>query len=289
MVAGDMLDYYRRQSHLTNPGALATLYDDLPRDVPGLTQVIQNVLVYPAWLSRYGVEPGEIDDAGFGVRRVEDLLRRVQRRAGGPLTTPRPPADRLGVNCRNFGVLLVSMLRHQGTPARLRVGFAGYFVGPVWYDHRLAEYWDAVRQRWVLADPMIDRPHRDALGIAYDTLDLGPADPFLPAGVVWRRCRAGDRDPEGFGDGPTDRGMAPIRYALLHDFAALNKLEVLGGDDWGELITKPEATLTTDDRAMLDRVAALTLVVDAHHQELLALFEETAYGRSVRAALAALM
>jgi hypothetical protein len=76
--------------------------------------------------------------------------------------------------------------------------------------------------------------------------------------------------------------MPPIRYALLHDFAALNKLELLGNDDQGELLTKPEAELTGDDLALLDRIATLTTQVDTHFDEVITLFDETAYGQAVR-------
>ena len=80
-------------------------------------------------------------------------------------------------------------------------------------------------------------------------------------------------------------GMPPIRYALLHDFAALNKCEVLGNDDWGELITKPEADLTSDEIALLDRIAEVTTHTDTQFDELRTLFEESSYGRTVLAHL----
>jgi hypothetical protein len=274
--------YYRAHSIFTDPGARAALYADLPRDVPGLARVIQGVIIHPGWARRYGVEVSELDNTRFGLRLVEDLLRRIEQRHAGSLTVARPPADRIGAICRNFGVLLVSMLRQQGIPARLRIGFAGYFGGRRAYDHRIAEYWDEARQRWVLADPQMDDLQRRYRHITFDTLDIGPNDPFLRAGDVWTRCRAGALAPEDFGDSDTDIGMPPIRYALLHDFAALNKFELLGCDDWGELITKPEADLTGDDLAFLDRVAAVTLDVDGQLDALRALFATSAYGQTLR-------
>ena len=102
------------------------------------------------------------------------------------------------------------------------------------------------------------------------------------AGKAWRRSRAGEVNPHTFGDSDTDTGMPPIRYALLQDFAYLNKREILGCDDWGELITKPEADLTEDDFALLDQIAFLTMHVDIHLDALRTLFDETAYGQSVR-------
>jgi hypothetical protein len=283
MISSQVLDYYRQHSILTDPGTQASLYEDLPHDVPGLAKVVQGVIIYPGRLSLYHIQPQEIDNTIFGLRKIEDLLKRIQRRDPAPLSVERPPKDRIGAICRNFGTLLVSMLRQQGVPARLRIGFGDYFGGHLSFDHRVTEYWDNTQQRWMLADPMMDDVQRKALKITFNTLDIDPHGPFLMAGEVWRRCREGELNPNKFGDSPTDIGMPPIRYALLHDFAALNKCEVLGCDDWGELITKPEASLTNDDLALLDKIADLTMNVDNQFEALRKLFEDTSYGQTVRA------
>jgi hypothetical protein len=216
---------------------------------------------------------------------MAQMLERIHEIDASPLTVKRPAPQRLGANCRNFGVLLVTMLRQQGIPARLRVGFAGPYGGSLSYDHRIAQYWDAEQQRWVLVDAMLDEPRRKALKIQFNPNDIGPSDQFSLAGDVWRRCRAGQADPHAFGDSETDRGMAPIRYALLHDFDALNKVELLGCDDWGPLIVKPEQALTAEDLAFLDRVAMLTTHVDENFDEMRALYESTPHGCAVRAEL----
>ena len=279
-----VLAYYREQSLLTDPGKYAYLYEDLPRDVAGLVSVVQGLLIPPyVELMRegYGLEPGQIDNARFGERRTEDILARILRRRPEPLTMRRPPVDRIGMICRNFAVLLVSMLRYQGMPARARVGFGGYFRTSYAADHRLAEYWDAARERWVRVDPMIDDVQQRGRNIGFDLLDMKAGDPFWVAGEIWRRCRAGELEPWDFGDSDTDRGMPPIRYALLQDFAYLNKLEMLGNDGWGVLLTKPETELTSEDLDLLDRIALLTEKADTQFEELRAFFPQTAYGQAV--------
>lgn len=279
-----VLAYYREQSLLTDLGKYAYLYADLPRDVAGLVSVVQGLLIPPyTELLRegYGLEASQIDNARFGERHTEALLARILRRRPEPLTMRRPPVDRIGMICRNFAVLLVSMLRYQGVPARARVGFGGYFRSPYASDHRLAEYWDESRARWVRVDPMIDEVQQSRRYISFDLLDMKGGDPFWLAGEVWRNCRAGELEPRDFGDSDVDRGVPPIRYALLQDFAYLNKLEMLGNDDWGALITKPEAELTGEDLALLDRIALLTEDADTHFDELRASFPETAYGQAV--------
>jgi hypothetical protein len=287
LLKDDTRSYYAAQSVLTDTGQYGIYYDDLPCDVPGLARAIQGLIVQPQAVRLYNLRRADVEDLGpdgYGVRRVSEMIARIRARDASSLARPRPPARRLGANCRNFAILLVSMLRHQGVPARLRVGFGGYFGGEMAYDHRIAEYWDGAR--WILADAQIDDVQRRARGIAFDTLDIRPEDPFWLAGDAWRLCRAGERDPNRFGDSDTDRGPAPIRYALLHDFAALAKLELLGCDDWGDLIVKPESTLTGDELALLDRIALLTATVDEELGALPDFFASTSYGQAVLAGLA---
>lgn len=123
MVATEVRQYYSDHSTLTDPGVLAPLYADLPGDIRGLARVVQGVLIHPgpATLRLYQVKPAEIDNTLFGLRHIEALLRRIQQRHGASLAISRPPALRIGANCRNFGVLLVSMLRQQGVPAPRRL------------------------------------------------------------------------------------------------------------------------------------------------------------------------
>jgi hypothetical protein len=288
MVTIQGLDYYRQHSQITDPGKQTDSYEDLPHDVSGLTRIVQNLVIppYDALLrNQYHINLEAIDNTRFGLLRIEDLLARIQQRHRASLTEARPPELRIGAICRNFAVLLVSMLRHQGIPARARVGFGSYFNDPYAADHRVAEYWNADQERWVLVDPMTDDVQRVARNLTFNPLDIGPDDPFLLAGTVWRRCRAGELDPQDFGDAVDDLGMPPIRYALLHDFAYLNKCEVLGNDDWGDLITKPETDLTDDDFTLLDQIASLTINVDKQFDTLRTLFEQTTYGQTVRTEL----
>jgi hypothetical protein len=80
--------------------------------------------------------------------------------------------------------------------------------------------------------------------------------------------------------------MAMIRYALLHDFDALNKHELVGMDAWHELIDKPEEAVSEEERALLDEIAALTIQADARFAELRSLYSTVSYGQAVQARLA---
>ncbi len=283
-------DYYTKHSPFTDPGEYAAHFDDLPRDLPGIVRAIQGLIIppYAYTLAPHGLELDDIEDAGFGIRRIEDFIAKLLEITPAPLAQARSPRLRLGLNCRNFATLLVAALRHQGIPARERVGFEGYLGGAIHYEHRIAEVWLAGHGRWTRVDAFVGPKLKAARDIDIDTLDIAPSDPFYSAASVWLGARAGQIDPDGFGDSPEDTGFPAIRYALLHDFDALNKFEVLGCDAWGDLIEKPEAELSAADLDFLDEVARATADPAAAFDAMTALHAQSEYGKQVRATASAM-
>ena len=59
-----------------------------------------------------------------------------------------------------------------------------------------------------------------------------------------------------------------IRYALLHDLDALNKMELLGCDAWCPLLEKVETAVTPTEYTLLNHIAQLTTQPDKNHQQL---------------------
>jgi hypothetical protein len=163
-------------------------------------QVVQGVLIFPfgVWAKHYGIQVSEERSAELNLRAVSRMLEGILALDPSPLSVARPPQKRLYGLCRDFAVLLVAMLRHQGTPARERVGFGGYFNSDWYWDHRVTEYWDAPQQRWVLVDPRLDEVRRKVLQRKVGPFHITRESPFLVAGEVWQRCRAGQADPEMF-------------------------------------------------------------------------------------------
>jgi len=189
------------------------------------------------------------------------MLARLAELAGPPLTAGRPARQRLVGCCRDFTVLFLAIARHQGVPARSRVGFAGYFV-PGWFvDHVVAEVWDAGQQRWRLVDPELADGHTGGSDPSpVDPLDV-PASRFLTGPRAWRACRACEADPERFAVDPDlkvpgTRGWPYLRHNLVHDLAALAKREMLLWDEWG--LADLDAEPSPDQLALLDGLAAAT-------------------------------
>jgi hypothetical protein len=188
------------------------------------------------------------------LRSMEKRLARTLELDPRPLTEPRPPDRKLLGNCRDHSLLLVSILRHQGIPARARCGFGAYFLPDHYEDHWVVEYWAEEENRWVFVDSQLDEVQREVLKINFDPLDV-PRDQFITGGKAWQMCRSGEQDPGKFGIFDM-HGPGFVRGNLVRDAASLNKMELLPWDCWGVILN--EQVDDPDDLAVLDEVAALT-------------------------------
>jgi excinuclease ABC subunit A len=280
-----LLEYYAQHSTITDPRGHDDLLNDVPADIPRLVHVVQGLLIHPLALDLYHVELSARQREEVQLRSVAQMLARMRELDPTPLTVPREPAQRLVGNCRDHAVLFTGLLRQRGIPARLRVGFARYFGGTMNHDHWIAEYWDAAQARWVLVDPQIDDLQRDRYGIDFDTLDMSLDDHFYLAGQAWQLCRAGKSKSHDFGFNNKWKGWKFIRGNLLHDLDALNKVELLPWDLFGDLVTKGERDLTVEEKALLDRLADLTTHVDERFEELQATYEEMPHSQVIRSKL----
>ncbi len=250
----DPLGFFRTHSSMSAPGRYAGLYDGLPRDVAALSRIIQGVMVHLYWAGAYGLQVPDERREELQLRSTERRLKRILELDGRPLSVPRDPERRVIGICRDYALMLASILRHQGVPARARCGFGRYFLPNHYEDHWVCEYWSAAEGRWVLVDPQLDELQREKLSLSFDPLDA-PRDQFVVAGEGWRLCRAGEADPDAFGIADM-HGLWFVRGNVVRDVAALNRVELLPWDCWG-IIDARDEELSADDLAVLDRVAEL--------------------------------
>ncbi|MFI5756436.1 transglutaminase domain-containing protein [Streptomyces sp. NPDC051569] len=269
------LPYYTRPGIMTSAGRFAPLFDVLPRGVPALAGIAQGLLIHEHVAHAYGRTLSDEDHAAVHIRRVEELLERIAARDPRPLDTARPLPDRIPANCGHFSVLMVAMLRAQGTPARARCGFAGYLGAGTFEDHWVCEYWNSGERRWDLVDAQLDARQRMMFRIDFDPTRV-PRDRYLTAGEAWRRCRAGTADPERFGLRLRKRaGLWWIAGNLMRDAAALGGVELLPWDAWGAM-PRPHETIDDERAAFFDGLAALTGTPDTGFDALRRLGEEDA-------------
>lgn len=257
-LAPEEAEFYSAQSVFSDPGEFAALYEDLPRDAAGLARAVRDLLVHRVEGGQFGIDiaPERMrDDAE--TRYVDDILRLITSRDSAPLARRREYADRFVAICRDFTLLHVSMLRHGGVPARMRVGFTDYFGTDGFHgDHVVTEYWDEARGRWVLADAQLADPSFAPVPLDFDPMDI-PRDRFLVAGAAWRMIRAGRADPRTFGLPPEGGPMTGewfVANDVRLDLAALNRSETLLWDVWGAGAGS-DAEMTDEIRALYDTVA----------------------------------
>jgi hypothetical protein len=258
------LKYYSTQSNITEPGRYTYLYDGLDQDVNSLVAAVQGVLVHGAHLHGYGITLSEerIQKQEHTIRKVENMLARIDELDDRPLKYQREPDKRLVASCRSYSVLLCSLLRHLGVPARTRGGFETYFYEDDYYhDHWICEYWSAKESRWIQVDAQIDDIQRAAMGIKVNTLDL-PAGAFITGGGAWKLCREDKKNPNQFGiwDAPNNRwvgGWDFVKSEVILDLMALNKTELLPWDG-NKLSDKGYEDLNDVELDLLDHVSEAT-------------------------------
>jgi hypothetical protein len=259
MKAGQQpqLAFWTEPGKMTAAGRYAPLLEDLPRGFASLAAIAQGLLIHEYMGEGYGVTLSDGDRASVHTRPVEQILEQIMARDSRPLDVPRAPEGRLPGNCRHFSVMVTAMLRSQGTPARARCGFGGYFGTGSYEDHWVCEYWHAGQQRWILADAQIDDVQRGWFPLDFDVTDV-PRDRFLVAGDAWARYRSGTADPAKFGLSLINEGGDWwIAGNLMRDAAALLNVELLPWDTWGAM-PAPDEPIGEDLCALFDQLAALT-------------------------------
>ncbi|GII78578.1 hypothetical protein Sru01_35600 [Sphaerisporangium rufum] len=256
--------FYLAHSVFSDPGDPRRL-SSIPREPERLARMVRELLIHREEAPLFGFDLPDSRRNEAETRYVSEILRIISERDGMPLTTARPPARRFAGSCRDFALLFCSLLRATGVPARIRCGFAAYFVPGRNEDHWVAEYWRP-ETGWTLVDVQLLAPElMDAFGIPFDPMDV-PRDRFLVAGAGWRACRAGEADPETFGVSILHlSGMDFVQSNVVRDLAALNKVEVLPWDGW-DLAEKVHKDLVDAERRLLDEVAETEVAGGPFHR-----------------------
>ncbi len=239
----EILNFYRVQSKISDPGKYTKYYSDLPDSISELCKIVQNTFTHVFWImnkENYGITLHDIVALGrdpnveLNFRNIEEKLEKYFNIDESTFTETRSQIDKVVGNCRDFALLLVSMLRYKGIPARVRSGAGRYFFPDDpnrFEDHYICEYWDEKDNLWHMVDPQIDEVQRQALKLTFSTTDM-PYNQFLDAGRTWQEFRKGDIKPENFGIGEW-RGQIFVLEKLIMELASLNKVEVLAWERWG--------------------------------------------------------
>ena len=243
-----MSNYYRTHGALSDPGRFRDEFAIVPLDLLTMCAFIQGVLIHADWAAAYGVKDTALSRETLPVAQRLALLDPDQ-------WTGLPPERRTPGTCRDFALMLCSLLRQRGVAARVRCGFASYFSDNPFEDHWVCEYRIEGEGRWALANAQLDALMCDRLRIAFDPTDL-PAGMFLNAGEAWTAWREGRREADAFGHGAA-KGAWFLRVNLMRDLLALNKQETSDWDAW-RMLPPESKVLDSEALAAGDAIAAVT-------------------------------
>ena len=254
-----VLDFYRQFGVNSNPDPFQEMLIGLPKSLAELCALIKKQLIHPSDRYKYKRRlPPSLKNEDKRFISVNQMLATLQKRDPVGLTTKRKPKDRLLVSCRYHALLLATILKTQGVPVRIRVGFANY-VSPnkmKYVDHWLCEVWQASEQRWLFVDP--DK----------ELIDVAPTK-FRTASDVWLGVRKHFIAPDKFGVGRF-WGWEPIRQNLIHDFETCLNIEPVYWQG-PPLFKVQKPKLKKSQLQILDEMAELLQEPDANLARLQAL------------------
>src|ERR1700730_2520161 len=97
-----MLDFYTRPGTMTWGGEHARVLDAVPRDLAGMTRVVQGLLLHEHWAPAYGVRLSDERKSQSHIRPASLMLDRLLADDGRPVSVARAGDARLVGGCRHF-------------------------------------------------------------------------------------------------------------------------------------------------------------------------------------------
>jgi len=222
----------------------------VPADPVGICALVPGLVLHPFEATDLGLDAGRL--GGQQIRPASAIIGAVLALDPAALDIPREPGRRLVGTCRTFVVLSCALLRYRGIAARARCGFGTYFQPGLGLDHWVTEYWHEADRRWA----RVDTEHLGHSFVPHPE-DLQP-DEFLTGGEAWTGYRHGVIDATAFGvPGTENFGPAEISGNAVRDLAALNKVEMLPWDEWGQMTAAYAGQTGPEYDQLIDQVAAV--------------------------------
>lgn len=261
------------------------LKSDLPNDVREIGLLVRKNFIHRTTLAVGNI--GTNADLKFGDmtkvpwwRQPEDdilvtavaMLAELYRRDARGFVVDREPKDKLVLTCRFVAIMIASILKSKGIPARVRSGNAPYFdmgeLGDVSTDHWINQYWSKQENRWIT----IDVDGSLSLKDKFDPYDIPDGKFDFPADS-WLGIRAGKVDPQHFYNAGGFYGKIVVVWSLFYDFHSLMNSEIiyLHGTKYGN--SKKFDNLNEADFEKIDNLALLMQEPDENFDELVKIWE----------------
>jgi len=264
MKSSEQLEFFVGHSPFSDPGQYGSLYDSLPHNIEQLCEIVRGLLLHvkDGPVFDYIIPPERLSE--LDNRYVSKILDQIVAMDSRELSKQRLPSKRVIAVCRDFSLLMCSILRHKKIPSRIRFGFAdprrfGFNQYKNSYNDLVTlEYWNREDSRWYCVDARTSNVQFNALNAGFDRHDI-PIDVYMPAGYVWEKCRMEQVDPTLFRYGylKSSGGLWFIRNKVMQELAAMNKVEMLLWDCWGYILDSDAAApvQNPEELSMMDQVA----------------------------------
>ena len=248
-----VLDFYKQYSSYTDPGEYAFMYENLPDSLDELCSLIKSQFVHAyAELPNYSnLFPEERWDETMKYSTVKSILEGLYEYDSRGLVKDRKVEDRLVLICQHNAILLASILKHRGIPARVRGGYATYIAPGMHINHAICEVWNDFEKRWMLVDPSMDK-----VDFSRDLFDF--------SNDVWLLVQEKETDPNIYGNGHHS-GLTSIIAILNTDLAMVLGTEytIYQYAPILETAFKNEGRLSTEQIEILNTVCELMKTLDA--------------------------
>lgn len=286
----NLLDFYKNTSLFTDLGFYTTFAKNLPNDIKKLCSLFRNQIIHPFDLkdeeernnshSFYGDMTKisrtdliyENDLFPTAIAMLAELLRRNPN-----FTIKRKIEDKIHVCCREMSILLVSILKSKGIPARCRSGFANYVTesgNESAGDHWITEYYDSKEEKWKLVDSDMcyDEETLEYYGIDFNLFDM-PRNKFIFGAEAYIGLRNNKYDNKEifFFSNPYIYGLKAAIRGLFYDFHCLMNDEIPFLYQ-PKYVRDKDFELTKEELLELDRLVNLMLDPSNNFDELLNLW-----------------
>lgn len=295
-MSNKILNFYKETSTYTDLGLYKEFAKELPNDIEKLCLLQRQQMIHPTNLRNPNIRCkknsffGDMTEIPITRLNCEDdiyptaismfaeLLRKESK-----YHLERKICNKIHITCRGQAILLASILKAKGIPARVRSGFSKKKDG-IYHDHWITEYYNENKKRWIFVDA----------DMCCDDIDFNPydvpQDKFLLAANAWISNRNGIIKPKDIYNAGYDFEKREKYYIeillreLFYDFHCLMNNEIIYLHIPKYLMEK-HFILDENDKKEIDNLAKLMLNPNENFDELLNIWKNETKFRIMGGAL----
>jgi formylglycine-generating enzyme required for sulfatase activity len=249
-----VLDFYKQYSSFTDPGEYSYLYKNLPDSLPELCSLIRSQFIHPyAELPQYRDQiPEERWNEMEKYPTAKSILAGLLSYDSRGFVKDRKPQDKLVLGCREYAIILASVLKYRGIPVRVRCGHATYLEPGFHVSHTVCEVWNKKDKRWMLVDP------------STGMIDFN-RDKFDFSNEAWLKMQKGEIDPNLYMAPPNTSGLVSIVGKISPDLLSIlgTEFTIYQYAPILEYTLNNQNKLSTEQIEILNKISKLMQSLDA--------------------------